>query len=332
MNVQNKVIVITGGAGGIGSAQAKLLARNGAEVWILDLVQEKIDQLVEELKRQGGKAHGAVADVTSEEEWKTIVERIVSESGRLDVVVNNAGINIRKPIEEMVKDEWMKMMEVNTASVFLARTVALHSVPVLGVNLGSLGFMSELEVDELDRLRDLADWSFDVESRMMLDVSVLRGGKSVYNNIALNDAVISKGSIARVVRLNIFTEEGQLTKVGGDGIIASTPTGSTGYSMAAGGPIVEPTARNLLLTPICPHSTRSSSYVLSPEHVITVEAPDANRKFVYLSVDGGKAFSLKNNDQVRVSTSKYTTRLVRLSKKSFCEILDKKMGGEVTKA
>ena len=214
----------------------------------------------------------------------------------------------------------------------LARTVALHSVPVLGVNLGSLGFMSELEVDELDRLRDLANWSFDVESRMMLDVSVLRGGKSVYNNIALNDAVISKGSIARVVRLNIFTEEGQLTKVGGDGIIASTPTGSTGYSMAAGGPIVEPTARNLLLTPICPHSTRSSSYVLSPEHVITVEAPDANRKFVYLSVDGGKAFSLKNNDQVRVSTSRYTTKLVRLSKKSFCEILDKKMGGEVTKA
>jgi len=128
----------------------------------------------------------------------------------------------------------------------LARTVALHSVPVLGVNLGSLGFMSELEVDELYRLRDLADWSFDVESRMMLDVSVLRGGKSVYNNIALNDAVISKGSIARVVRLNIFTEEGQLTKVGGDGIIASTPTGSTGYSMAAGGPIVEPTARNHL--------------------------------------------------------------------------------------
>ena len=213
----------------------------------------------------------------------------------------------------------------------LARTVALHSVPVLGVNLGSLGFMSELEVNELDRLRDLAQGRFTVESRMMLDVSVLREGRQVYNNIALNDAVVSKGSIARVVRLDIFTEEGRLTKVGGDGIIVSTPTGSTGYSMAAGGPIVEPTAKNLLLTPICPHSTRSSSYVLSPDHVITVEAADANRKFVYLSVDGGKAFSLKNGDQVRVSTSKYTTRLVRLSKKSFCEILDKKMGTEASK-
>ena len=198
----------------------------------------------------------------------------------------------------------------------LARTVALHSVPVLGVNLGSLGFMSELEVNELDR---------------MLDASVLREGRQVYSNIALNDAVISKGSIARVVRLDIFTEEGRLTRVGGDGIIVSTPTGSTGYSMAAGGPIVEPTAKNLLLTPICPHSTRSSSYVLSPDHVITVEAADANRKFVYLSVDGGKAFSLKNGDQVRVSTSKYTTKLVRLSKKSFCEILDKKMGTEASK-
>ena len=213
----------------------------------------------------------------------------------------------------------------------LARTVALHSVPVLGVNLGSLGFMSELEVNELDRLRDLAQGRFTVESRMMLDVSVLREGRQVYNNIALNDAVISKGSIARVVRLDIFTEEGRLTRVGGDGIIVSTPTGSTGYSMAAGGPIVEPTAKNLLLTPICPHSTRSSSYVLSPDHVITVEAADANRKFVYLSVDGGKAFSLKNGDQVRVSTSKYTTKLVRLSKKSFCEILDKKMGTEASK-
>lgn len=213
----------------------------------------------------------------------------------------------------------------------LARTVALHSVPVLGVNLGSLGFMSELEVNELDRLRDLAECRFTVESRMMLDASVLREGRQVYSNIALNDAVISKGSIARVVRLDIFTEEGRLTRVGGDGIIVSTPTGSTGYSMAAGGPIVEPTAKNLLLTPICPHSTRSSSYVLSPDHVITVEAADANRKFVYLSVDGGKAFSLKNGDQVRVSTSKYTTKLVRLSKKSFCEILDKKMGTEASK-
>lgn len=241
------------------------------------------------------------------------------------------GLSMRPLQQEIRQADLLIAFGGDGTILHLARTVALHSVPVLGVNLGSLGFMSELEVNELDRLRDLAQGRFTVESRMMLDVSVLREGRQVYNNIALNDAVVSKGSIARVVRLDIFTEEGRLTKVGGDGIIVSTPTGSTGYSMAAGGPIVEPTAKNLLLTPICPHSTRSSSYVLSPEHVITVEAADANRKFVYLSVDGGKAFSLKNGNQVRVSTSKYTTRLVRLSKKSFCEILDKKMGTEASK-
>ena len=208
----------------------------------------------------------------------------------------------------------------------LSRTAALHHVPVLGINLGSLGFMSELEVQELDRLRDLKNWDFTVESRMMLDVTIFREDKAVFSNIALNDAVISKGAVARVVRLDIFTEEGRLTKVTGDGVVIATPTGSTGYSMAAGGPIVEPTARNLLITPICAHSTRNSCYVLSPDHVITVETSDANRKFVYLSADGGKAFSLKNGDRIRVRQSKFDMGLVRLSKKSFCEILEHKMG------
>ena len=236
------------------------------------------------------------------------------------------GMPIR-PLQQEIKSADLLLAFGGDGTILhLARTVALNNVPVLGINLGSLGFMSELEPEELERLKDLASWDFTVESRMMLDVTVIRDGRSVYNNIALNDAVISKGSIARVVRLEIFTEEGFLTRVGGDGVIVSTPTGSTGYSMAAGGSIVEPTAQNLLLTPICPHSMRSTAYVLAPDHVITVEAADANRKFVYLSVDGGKAFSLKNGDKVRVSKSRHTTKLVRLSKKSFCEILDKKFG------
>ena len=241
------------------------------------------------------------------------------------------GVPIRQLQQEIKRADLLIAFGGDGTILHLARTVALHGVPVLGINLGSLGFMSELEQNELERLHDLKDWSFSVESRMMLDVTVLRDGKPVYNNIALNDGVISKGSVARVVRLDVATEEGRLTKITGDGAIVSTPTGSTGYSLAAGGPIVEPTARNLLLTPICPHSTRASSYVLSPDHTITIEAADANRKFVYLSVDGGKAFSLKNGDKVRVRQSRFVTKLVRLSKKSFCEILDSKMGMEVLK-
>ena len=241
------------------------------------------------------------------------------------------GVPIRQLQQEIKRADMLIAFGGDGTILHLARTVALHSVPVLGINLGSLGFMSELEPNELERLIDLKDWSFAVEARMMLDVTVLRDGKPVYSNIALNDAVISKGSVARVVRLDVSTEEGRLTRITGDGAIVSTPTGSTGYSMAAGGPIVEPTAHNLLLTPICPHSTRAGSYVLSPEHTIMVETADANRKFVYLSVDGGKAFSLRNGDVVRARQSKFVTRLVRLSKKSFCEILDSKMGTEALK-
>ena len=238
---------------------------------------------------------------------------------------NELGVPIVQLQQEIKSADMLISFGGDGTILHLAKAVAIHSVPVLGINMGSLGFMTELEGNEVEQLRDLAKWDFTVDSRMMLDVSVIRGNHQVYSNIALNDAVISKGAVARVVRLDIFTEEGKLTKVCGDGAIVSTPTGSTGYSMAAGGPIVEPTARNLVLTPICAHSSRSISYVLSPNHVITVETADANRKFVYLSVDGGRAFSLKNGDQVRIGKSRFDTKLVRLSKRSFCEILDKKM-------
>ena len=211
----------------------------------------------------------------------------------------------------------------------LARTVALHSVPVLGVNLGSLGFMSELEVNELDRLRDLAEGRFTVESRMMLDASVLREGRQVYSSIALNDAVISKGSIARVVRLDIFTEEGRLTRVGGDGIIVSTPTGSTGYSMAAGGPIVEPTSQCLIVTPVCAHQLAVRAMVLGAERTVTVQLPKGNRKSIYLSVDGGKAIRLTGNERVEISRSEHTIRLVRLVGRSFYQVVNQKLGGYV---
>jgi len=128
MNVKNKVVAITGGAGGIGTAQTKLLAENGAEVWVLDLAEDRAEALAKEMTDAGWRVHSAGMDVASEEDWKAVVERIVAESGRLDAIVNNAGINIRKPIEEMVKDEWMKMMEVNTCSVFLSTK---YAIPVM---------------------------------------------------------------------------------------------------------------------------------------------------------------------------------------------------------
>ena len=151
----------------------------------------------------------------------------------------------------------------------LSKTAAHRDIPVLGVNLGSLGFMAELESKDLSRLRDLCDGKYEVESHMMLDVSVQRDGRVIYSNLALNEALIARGNISRVIRLQIFTEQGKLVDVAGDGVIVASPTGSTAYSLSAGGPVVEPTARNFIVSPICAHSVHANAYVLSPERVIT---------------------------------------------------------------
>ena len=207
----------------------------------------------------------------------------------------------------------------------LAKLAALHKLPVLGINMGGLGFIAELEASELHLLKKLRDWNFGTESRMMLDVSVIREGKQVYTNLGLNDAVIREGPISHVIHLKISSDGRHLADIAGDGVIIATPTGSTAYSLSAGGPVVEPVAQTMVVCPICTHNMRFSSYVLSPEHVLTVELERNGRKPVYLCVDESRAFALRADDKVQVRRSKYAMKLVRLTEKSFCEIFAQKM-------
>ena len=235
------------------------------------------------------------------------------------------GLNI-EPLQQEIRGADMIIAFGGDGTILhLSKTAAHRDIPVLGVNLGSLGFMAELESKELSQLRDLCDGKYEIESHMMLDVSVQRDGRVIYSNLALNEALIARGSISRVIRLQIFTEQGKLVDVAGDGVIVASPTGSTAYSLSAGGPVVEPTARNFIVSPICAHSVHANAYVLSPERVITVQTEKNSYKPVLLSVDGGRAFSLRSGDSIEVRRSKFDTKLVRLSKRSFCEILQKKM-------
>ncbi|MFY0388761.1 NAD(+)/NADH kinase [Hominicoprocola fusiformis] len=235
------------------------------------------------------------------------------------------GLNI-EPLQQEIRGADMIIAFGGDGTILhLSKTAAHRDIPVLGVNLGSLGFMAELESKELSQLRDLCDGKYEIESHMMLDVSVQRDGRVIYSNLALNEALIARGNISRVIRLQIFTEQGKLVDVAGDGVIVASPTGSTAYSLSAGGPVVEPTARNFIVSPICAHSVHANAYVLSPERVITVQTEKNSYKPVLLSVDGGRAFSLRSGDSIEVRRSKFDTKLVRLSKRSFCEILQKKM-------
>lgn len=197
-------------------------------------------------------------------------------------------------------------------------------VPVLGVNIGTMGFMAELESGELKELRRLATGEYSIEERMMLHVCVQRDGQTLWEEEALNDAVVTKGAVARIVQMAVRCDGVEMFSYGGDGVIVCTPTGSTGYSISAGGPIVEPTAENIIVTPICAHDMRTKTVVTSANRVIEVEIGRIGRKSAFLSVDGGRAFRLNTGDRVFVTRSSYTTHLVRLSERSFFEIVKNK--------
>ena len=261
-------------------------------------------------------------------------EKILREMGFRTVVCSPfkdqkegafADYDVRPLPQEMKGADLMVTFGGDGTILHLAKLAALNKLPVLGINMGGLGFIAELEAGELDTLRKLKDWDFETESRMMLDVSVIRDGKQIYTNLGLNDAVIREGPISHVIHLKISSDGRHLADIAGDGVIISTPTGSTAYSLSAGGPVVEPVAQTMVVCPICTHNMRFSSYVLSPEHVLTVELERNGRKPVYLFVDESRAFPLKADDQILVRRSKYAMKLVRLTEKSFCEIFAQKM-------
>ena len=208
-----------------------------------------------------------------------------------------------------------------------AKDATIHNVPILGVNLGNIGFMAELEESELNMVSRIATRNFSIEERMMLQVRVYRGKQLIYDQIALNDAVISKGSIARVAELDVSADGVLICQLSGDGVVVATPTGSTAYSMSAGGPIVEPASDNLVVTPVCAHQLSARPMVMAPDRTITVQLPRRSRKSVYLSVDGGKALRISGNDRVEICRAECCTRLVKLSGKNFYQLLNQKLGG-----
>lgn len=206
----------------------------------------------------------------------------------------------------------------------MAKAATRAGLPLLGINIGTMGFMAELEPTELDQLKRLANDDFVLDERMMLDVTVTRDRDIIFHDICLNDAVITKGAVARTVYLNVECDGIQAMECGGDGVIIATPTGSTAYSLSAGGPIVEPDAQNMLITPICAHDMASRCIVASDKRVITVNIVKNSRRNAFLSVDGGKAVRMNIGDVATIKASHMRTKLVRLKNRSFYDVVNAK--------
>ena len=205
----------------------------------------------------------------------------------------------------------------------VVRSMSRFDLPVLGINLGTKGFLAELEAEAVPLIVRAAKGDNQYSNRMMLDVELIRNDEVAFSDSALNDIVLH--GYGDCIRFNAWCDGDKVISFSGDGIILATPTGSTGYSMSAGGPIVEPDAKNIIISPICAHMMSARSFVLDPERTVTVVAEKLHSRRAYLSVDGNFALDLENGDKIRVKKSQRYTRMVELGINSFFEIAYKKL-------
>ena len=206
-----------------------------------------------------------------------------------------------------------------------ARRLIGHPIPIIGVNLGTVGFLAELDRSEIGKLVDAARGNVTLSPRMMLRVEVEREGAVVYENYALNDVYLH--GIVQMIHITARGDGHKIVEFSGDGVVIASPTGSTAYSMSAGGPLVEPSAENIILTPICAFALSAPSFVLAPDRVVTVTLGRLRGRAM-LSVDGG-SFDVRGGDVLCVRKAEHTTYIAHVGEKTFYDIVYEKLGGRV---
>lgn len=206
--------------------------------------------------------------------------------------------------------------------IHTAKHASVHGKPILGVNLGKLGFLADVEKARLDTLRMLFDGVYKTKSRMMLEITV-QSAEDTFVYHALNDAVIS-GAQSKIFDFGLSVENSEVHRFRADGLILATPTGSTAYSLSAGGPVLDPDMECILFTPICPHSLFNRSTVFSADKVLHISADSEYTGEVYLTVDGDTPILLHSTDKVSVRRSSQCTELIVLQDRNFYDIVDQK--------
>lgn len=208
-----------------------------------------------------------------------------------------------------------------------ARVACDYDKPILGINLGTVGFLAEVELDKIEACLDrFLAGEYEIEQRFMIKAEIIRDGNVISTYKALNDVVVSAASFKKVVSTDIFVDDDYIASYDADGVVIATPTGSTAYSLSAGGPITDNTMKLILVTPICAHTLSSRPLILPPDKTITVELTRDREAASFLTIDGNDGEKLLKGDKVVISASEHTTKLIRVNGMNFYEILRKKIG------
>jgi len=252
---------------------------------------------------------------------------------KIDVIIDEETHRCCAPLPEPVLPREALGAKVDLLIVFggdgtllsAARALGSHQVPILAVNLGGLGFLTSVTLSELyPLLEEVLAGKYEISRRMMLDARVFRNGEPAEKQCALNDAVANKGERARMLDFDVYVDENHVARYRADGLIVATPTGSTAYSLAAGGPIIYPIIDAFLITPICPHMLTNRPLVVPDTSKIDLDFTAADDP-VYLTLDGQVAFQLDPKDRVRITKSSNRVALIRPPGKTYYEILRSKL-------
>ena len=214
-----------------------------------------------------------------------------------------------------------------------ARLVAAEDIPVFGVNLGGLGFLTQIGIDDLEKsLEKLYRERYFLDERMMLNCTVKRREEEIKKFTALNDVVIGKGAFARIISLATYVNNDYVITYSADGLVVSTSTGSTAYSLSAGGPIVNPGINSIMLTPICPHTLSARPFIIGENDQVKIKLESSEEK-VMVTIDGQEGFVLKSKDEVIIKKSDHKAQLITFKEKSFYAILREKLrwSGQINK-
>ncbi|HHW55289.1 MAG: NAD(+)/NADH kinase [bacterium] len=251
----------------------------------------------------------------------------LQEQGKKVYLLQGQARDLELPGQSLHKDAFARQIELaivlggDGTLLAAARYLSPAGVPIMGINMGRLGFLTTAEPANItSALTQVLVGEYWLDDRLMLEGSVFRGDKKVYSYLALNEVVVTKGAFARLIHLQIFINGEYYATYPGDGLIVATPTGSTAYSLSAGGPILNPQLQNIIITPICPHTLSARSLVIPEEERVEIIV-QADHNKIMMNCDGQQGFPLEVGDKITVSRAPFRAKLLRLSGQSFYQIL-----------
>lgn len=262
---------------------------------------------------------------------RLLADSIIKRGGSAmlsDTVAKKAGIGTPSEDEETLINESELIICLGGDGTFLkaARKLYRKDLPILGINTGNLGFLTEVDKNNIDSaVEQVFSGNYCIEERMMLDAVIYKKGRPPIRDIALNDFVIGRGAISRILRIKAYIDDVFVDSFPGDGLIISSPTGSTAYSLSAGGPIIEPDTNLLLITPICPHILYSRSFIAKQDSVVKATVDEDWHHSAMVTPDGQEGYQIKGGDFIEVRRSPYTIKFVKVNPMNFFNILRTKI-------